>query len=100
MPKWRIYVPDYFEYMFIRRSNNTLLTAMKLHNALTVIAECPWPNTAGPRRWGNHPRVGGRSALIYGVYREIADFYGRAGAARGYRAKVPQQQPPASSTGP
>lgn len=60
MPKWRIYVPEYFEYMFIRRSNNLLLTAMKLHNALTVIAECPWPNRAGPRRKGKPPK-GGRS---------------------------------------
>ncbi|MBL9085435.1 MAG: hypothetical protein JNK76_26760 [Planctomycetales bacterium] len=58
MPKWRTYVPDYFEYMFIRRSNNMLLTAMKLHNALTVIAECPWPNRAGPRRKGKPPRSG------------------------------------------
>lgn len=56
MPKWRIYVPDYFEYMFIRRSNNMLLSAMKLHNALTVIAECPWPNRAGPRRKGKPPK--------------------------------------------
>jgi hypothetical protein len=58
MPKWRVYVPDYFEYMFVRRSNNTLLTAMKLHNALTVLAECPWPNRAGPRRNGRPPKIG------------------------------------------
>lgn len=56
MPRWRIYVPDYFEYMFIRRSNYMLLTAMKLHNALTVLAECPWPNRAGPRRKGKPPK--------------------------------------------
>jgi hypothetical protein len=56
MPKWRVYVPEYFEYMFIRRSNNTLLTAMKLHNTLTVIAEGPWPNKAGPRRKGKPPK--------------------------------------------
>jgi hypothetical protein len=58
MPKWRVYVPDYFEYMFIRRSNNMLLTAMKIHNALTVIAECPGPNRAGPRRKGKPPKSG------------------------------------------
>lgn len=58
MPKWRIYVPDYFEYMFIRRSNSMLLTAMKIHNALTVVAECPWPNKAGPRRKGKPPKNG------------------------------------------
>lgn len=44
MPKWRTYVPGYFEYLFIRRSNNTLLTALNLHDALTVLLECPWPN--------------------------------------------------------
>jgi hypothetical protein len=58
MPKWQSYVPDYFDYMFIRRSNNTLLTAMKLHNALTVLAECPWPSRAGPRRKGKPPKSG------------------------------------------
>lgn len=50
MPKWRPYVPEFFEYMFIRRSSGTLLTAMKLHEALTVLLECPWPSKAGPRR--------------------------------------------------
>jgi hypothetical protein len=58
MPKWRVYVPYYFEYIFIRRSNYMLLTAMKLHNALTVLAECPWPNRAGPRRKGKPPKSG------------------------------------------
>jgi hypothetical protein len=58
MPKWRVYVADFFEYMFIRRSNSMLLTAMKLHNALTVLAECPWPNKAGPRRKGRPPSAG------------------------------------------
>lgn len=58
MPKWRVYVPDFFEYMFIRRSNNALLTAMKLHNALTVLVECPWPSRAGPRRRGRPPKTG------------------------------------------
>lgn len=56
MPAWRVYVADYFEYLFIRRSNNTLLTAMNLHGALTVLAECPWPNRAGPRRKGRPPK--------------------------------------------
>jgi hypothetical protein len=55
MPKWQVYVPDYFEYMFIRRSSNTLLAAMKLHNALTVLIESPWPTRAGPRRRGRPP---------------------------------------------
>lgn len=58
MPKWRVYVPNYFKYMFIRRSNNTLLTAMNLHNALTVLIECPWPTRAGPRRRGRPPKTG------------------------------------------
>lgn len=57
MPIWQIYMADYFEYMFIRRSNNLLVAAIKLHNALTVIAECPWPNRAGPRRKGKPPRI-------------------------------------------
>jgi hypothetical protein len=58
MPQWRVYVPDFFEYMFIRRSNNALLTAMNLHNALTVLVECPWPTRAGPRRRGRPPKTG------------------------------------------
>ena len=57
MPRWRVYVPDFFEYMFIRRSNNTLLTAMKVHNALTVLVECPWPSRTGPRRGGRPSRT-------------------------------------------
>lgn len=56
MPKWRKYVPAFFEYMFLRRSNGTLLTVMKLHDALTVLLECPWPSRAGPRRKGRPPR--------------------------------------------
>lgn len=56
MPPWRIYVPAYFEYMFVRRSNNRLLTAMKLHDAVTVLVEAPWPARAGPRRGGRPPR--------------------------------------------
>ena len=57
MPEWRAYVPDFFEYMFIRRSSYTLLAAMKLHNALTVLVESPWPTRAGPRRGGRPPDV-------------------------------------------
>jgi len=60
MPKWRVYVPDYFEYMFIRRSDNMLLTAINLHNALTIIAESPWPSSAGPRRRGSRLRASRR----------------------------------------
>ncbi len=56
MPEWRIYVREYFEYVFIRRTSNTLLTAMKLHNALTILMECPWPSRAGPRRKGRPPK--------------------------------------------
>jgi len=56
MPEWRVYVRDYFEYLFIRRSNNQLLTAMKLHDALTILLECPWPSRAGPRRGGRPPK--------------------------------------------
>jgi hypothetical protein len=59
MPNWRIYVPEFFEYMFIRRSVGTLLTALKLHDALTVLLECPWPSKAGPRRGARPPRKAG-----------------------------------------
>jgi hypothetical protein len=52
MPKWRVYFPEFFEYMFLRRSNGMLLTAIQLHNALTVLLECPWPSQAGPSRKG------------------------------------------------
>lgn len=55
MPKWRAYLPGLFEYMFIHRSNERLLTAMKLHETLTVLVETPWPSRAGPRR-GGKPR--------------------------------------------
>lgn len=55
MPKWRVYVPEYFEYMFLRRSNRMIMCAMKLHEALTVLLECPWPARAGPRRKGKRP---------------------------------------------
>jgi hypothetical protein len=49
---WRTYILGFFEYKFIRRSNDTLLCAMKLHDALTALFECPWPSRAGPRRKG------------------------------------------------
>lgn len=52
MPKWRVFIPEYFEYMFIMRSNRKLMCAMKIHDALTVLLECPWPSEAGPRRVG------------------------------------------------
>ncbi len=58
MPQWRIYIPEFFEYVFIRRSNNTLLTGIKLHDALTALLECPWPSRAGPRRHGRPPKSG------------------------------------------
>jgi hypothetical protein len=56
MPKWRIYVPEVFEYLFLHRSNGRLLTAMKLHDALIVLLDGPWPSGAGPRRKGRPPR--------------------------------------------
>jgi hypothetical protein len=59
MPKWRTYVRKFFKYMFIRRSNDTLLTAMVIHDALTVLLACPWRSRAGPRRNGRPPRQGG-----------------------------------------
>jgi hypothetical protein len=55
MPDWKIYIPEFFEYMFVRRSVGTLLTALKLHDALTVLLECPWPSNAGPRRGARPP---------------------------------------------
>jgi hypothetical protein len=57
MPKWRVYLPGYFEYMFIRRSNKRLLAAMTVHDALPVLVECPWPTRAGPRRGGHPPKI-------------------------------------------
>jgi hypothetical protein len=59
MPPWREYIAEYFGYMFLRRSNNRLLAALKLHNALTIVLECPWPSRAGPRRKGRPPTVTG-----------------------------------------
>jgi hypothetical protein len=56
MPKWRVYAQKFFEYLFLRRSNGMLLTALKLHDALTVLLECPWPSRAGPRRHGTSPK--------------------------------------------
>lgn len=56
MPAWKVYVPGFFEYMFIRRTNAKLLCAMKLHDTLTVVTECPWPSMRGPKR-GGKPRL-------------------------------------------
>jgi hypothetical protein len=56
MPNRSEYVPEFFEYMFLRRSSSQLLTAIKLHDALTVLLECPWPSRAGPRRKGRPPK--------------------------------------------
>lgn len=58
MPPWRSYIPGWFEYMFLRRSNDRLLTAMILHSTLVVLLECPWPYAAGPLRKGRPPRTG------------------------------------------
>jgi hypothetical protein len=58
MTKWKVYIPEYFEYMFIRRSNQTLMCAMKIHESLTALLECPWPSKAGPRRAGKPPLMG------------------------------------------
>jgi hypothetical protein len=52
MPEWQVYIPEFFEYVFVRRSNRMLMCAVKLHDALTVLLECPWPSRAGPRRNG------------------------------------------------
>lgn len=52
MPPWNVHIKEFFEYIFIKRSNNRLLCAMKFHDALTVLLESPWPSEAGPRRVG------------------------------------------------
>ncbi len=52
MPEFRAYFPGFFEYLFIRRTNDRLLAAMKIHETLVVSIECPWPNRSGPRRGG------------------------------------------------
>ncbi len=49
-PKWRVYIPEVFEYAFLRRSNKRLLCGMNLHEALAVLLECPWPSESGPLR--------------------------------------------------
>lgn len=58
---WRVFIPEYFEYMFIRRSNQKLMCAMKIHDSLTTLLECPWPTKAGPRRSTRARRSGGQS---------------------------------------
>lgn len=55
--RWKTYVPGFFEYNFIRRSNDTLLCGIKLHNTLTILLECPWPSEAGSRRRGKPTRA-------------------------------------------
>jgi hypothetical protein len=62
MPAWKVYVPGFFEYMFIRRTNAKLLCAMKLHDTLTVVTECPWPSMRGPKRGGKPRRPKTRRA--------------------------------------
>ena len=56
MPKWHVFIPGYFEFMFIRRSNQALMCAMNIHDSLTILLECPWPSNAGSRRAGK-PRL-------------------------------------------
>jgi hypothetical protein len=61
MPAWKVYVPGSFEYMFIRRTNAKLLCAIKLHDTLTVVTECPWPSMKGPKRGGRPRSQAGRA---------------------------------------
>lgn len=56
MPRWGVHVKEFFEHMFIKRSNSKLLCAMKFHDALAILIECPWPSEAGPRRKGKPRR--------------------------------------------
>jgi hypothetical protein len=55
MGRWHTYVPSCLEYMPIRRSNDKLLMALNVHDALVFLFECPWPARAGPRRGGKPP---------------------------------------------
>ncbi len=53
MPKWRTYIPEFFEYQFLRRSNGTMLTALLVHGSLIVFARLPlafagWSQAEGP----------------------------------------------------
>ena len=59
--KWRVFLPEYFEFMFIKRSNQKLICALKVHDALTILLECPWPSRSGPRRKGRRRSVGGQA---------------------------------------
>ncbi len=52
MPRWNVHLQECFEHMLIQRSNGKLLCAMKFHEALTFLLECPWPSEAGPHRVG------------------------------------------------
>ena len=49
---WKVHIPNFFAYRFLKRSDGTLLCAMRLHEALTCVLECPWPSRAGPSRKG------------------------------------------------
>lgn len=49
---WTEYVPEFFAYIFIKRSDQTLLCGVRLHDALTALVRCPWPAAAGPLRTG------------------------------------------------
>jgi hypothetical protein len=55
MPTWKVYVPKFFEYMFIKRTTGKLLCAMKIHDAVTALIQLPWPSRAGPVRKGKPP---------------------------------------------
>lgn len=56
--RWKRYLPEFFEFKFIKRSDHSLLCAMNFHDALTALFECPWPSDAGPRRRGKPSRRG------------------------------------------
>lgn len=57
MPRWKVHIQQFFEHMFIKRSNDRMLCAMKFHDTLTILVECPWPSDAGPRRVGKPRRL-------------------------------------------
>jgi hypothetical protein len=64
MTKWRVLAPEYFEFMFIKRSNQKLMCAMKVHDVLNVLLECPWPSGSGPRRRGRSRTADGTGNQI------------------------------------
>ena len=57
---WKTYIAGFFEYKLIRRSNQTLLCAMLLHDSVTALFESPWPSQAGPRRRGKPSHMRGK----------------------------------------